>query len=164
MDKIKLLDSTTAKAKLTRMAFEIVEQNCDEKVIIIAGIKDRGYLLAELIVAEIALICKIRLVLISIEIDKNNPTNCYLSDSKSLDAKSIIIVDDVANSGRTLLYALNPFLNVLAKRIQIAVMVDRRHKNYPIAPDYVGLSVSTTLQEHINLEFKNGVIEAAYLV
>lgn len=163
-EKIKILDKATAQAKLKRMAYEIVEQNYDESSIIIAGITDRGYQLAELLAKDIAEISKMKVKLIAIQIDKTNPTDCILSDEKQLDGKCIVVVDDVANSGRTLLYALNPFLNILAKKIQIAVMVDRKHKSYPVSPDYVGITVNTTLQEHISLEFQKGAVSGAYLL
>ena len=81
-----------------------------------------------------------------------------------LDGKSIIVVDDVANSGRTLLYALNPFLNVIAKKIQIAVLLDRKHKSYPVSADYIGTSLATTYQEHISVEVKSGKVSGAYLL
>jgi pyrimidine operon attenuation protein/uracil phosphoribosyltransferase len=142
------------------MAYEILERNYDAKEIVLVGLQERGYSVAEVLQAQIQLISKIKTRLIALEIDKENPIDCKLTDSAGLDGKIILIVDDVVNSGRTLMYALNPFLNILAAKIQIAVMVDRSHKDYPIVPDFIGMSISTTLQEHIQLEVKKGQIQA----
>jgi pyrimidine operon attenuation protein / uracil phosphoribosyltransferase len=163
-DKVKILDNVAIGNKLLRMAYEIVENNFEEKEIVLAGITDRGIVIATALQQQIEKISKIKIQNRIIKIDKSNPVDCSLDDASHLDHKSIIIVDDVANSGRTLLYALNPFLNIIAKKIQIAVLVDRQHKNYPIAPDYTGLSISTTLQEHISVEVKGSQILGAFLI
>ncbi len=161
---VKILDAHTIDQKLHRMALEIVENNFDEKELIIAGIQGRGQDIALVLQQKIAEISSVKISVITIEIDKENPVDCKIANSANLNKKVIVVVDDVANSGRTLLYALNPFLNVIAKKIQIAVLVDRSHKSYPICADYVGTSITTTLQEHIKVEVKNGVVQAAYLL
>jgi pyrimidine operon attenuation protein / uracil phosphoribosyltransferase len=162
--KIKILDAAMIDAKLLRMAYEIVENNFDEKQIVIAGIEGRGVDIANVLVQKINSISSLKILNITLFINKKNPVECSLDNNTKLDGKSIIVVDDVANSGRTLLYALNPFLNIIAKKIQIAVLVDRKHKNYPVAADYIGTSITTTLQEHISVEVKSGKIIGAYLV
>jgi pyrimidine operon attenuation protein / uracil phosphoribosyltransferase len=162
--KIKILDAAMIDAKLLRMAYEIVENNFDEKQIVIAGIEGRGVDIANVLVQKINSISSLKIMNIVLFINKKNPVECSLDNNTKLDGKSIIVVDDVANSGRTLLYALNPFLNIIAKKIQIAVLVDRKHKNYPVAADYIGTSITTTLQEHISVEVKSGKIIGAYLV
>jgi pyrimidine operon attenuation protein / uracil phosphoribosyltransferase len=162
--KVKILDAKVIDNKLLRMAYEILENNFDEKEIVIAGIEGRGMDIATIIAAKIAQISKIKLHLMMIAIDKKNPVECSLQTDMALDGKSIIVVDDVANSGRTLLYALNPFLNIIAKKIQIAVLVDRRHKNYPVSADYIGTSIATTYQEHISVETKAGQVIGAFLL
>jgi pyrimidine operon attenuation protein / uracil phosphoribosyltransferase len=162
--KVKILDATVIDTKLLRMAYEIIENNFDEKEIVIAGIQGRGVDIATILVQKIQTISKIKVHQIVLQINKQNPVECSIQGSVKLDGKSIIVVDDVANSGRTLLYALNPFLNVIAKKIQIAVLVDRKHKNYPVAADYTGTSIATTLQEHISVDVKAGKIVGAYLV
>ncbi len=161
--QIKILDASTIDSKLMRMAYQVLEHNIDEKELIICGVQGRGFQIAEVLAGKLQGICKIKLTVFEILINKTNPTDCSLNTQMVLDNKSILVVDDVANSGRTLLYALNPFLNVIAKKIQIAVLVDRKHKNYPISADYIGHTVGTTMQEHIDVKIKNGVIEGAYL-
>jgi len=73
------------------------------------------------------------------------------------------VIDDVAMSGKTLLYAMQPFLAFYPKKIQTLVLVERSHKAFPVKPDYVGLSIATTLQEHIYVETEGEVIKGAYL-
>jgi pyrimidine operon attenuation protein/uracil phosphoribosyltransferase len=75
----------------------------------------------------------------------------------------VILVDDVANSGRTITYALNPILQFNIRKIMVAVLVDRKHKSFPIASDIVGLSMATTLQEHIEVEIEGDKITSVYL-
>jgi pyrimidine operon attenuation protein/uracil phosphoribosyltransferase len=160
---IQILDSKVIDAKLQRMALEIIENNIEEQEIVLAGIMQRGADIAKVLKQKIEATQLLKVIYFDIIIDKSNPTNCSLDTTINLDKKSIIVVDDVANSGRTLLYALNPFLNVIAKKIQVAVLVDRKHKNYPVSPDYVGTSIATTLKEHISVEVKNGKITGAFL-
>ena len=76
----------------------------------------------------------------------------------------IVLIDDVANSGRTMLYALKPFLQYLPKKIQTAVLVDRRHKSFPLSVDFVGYSLSTTLQDMVMVDVEGSSIKSAYLV
>ncbi len=159
----QILNQEQVNLMLTRLAYEVFENNVDEKEIVLAGIKNRGYAIAEMLKAKIEGLSKLKVRLISIEIDKRNPIDCSLSDDKDLDKKSIIVVDDVANSGRTMLYALHPFLNIIAKKIQIAVLVDRKHKSYPICSDYVGKQISTTIDEHVEVRIEKDVVVGAYL-
>jgi pyrimidine operon attenuation protein / uracil phosphoribosyltransferase len=162
--KVKILDAAVIETKLLRMAYEIIENNFDEKEIVIAGIQGRGVDIATILVQKMQTISSIKVHQIMLQINKQNPVECSLQTTVKLDGKSIVVVDDVANSGRTLLYALNPFLNVIAKKIQIAVLVDRKHKSYPVSADYTGTSIATTLQEHISVDVKAGKIIGAYLV
>jgi pyrimidine operon attenuation protein/uracil phosphoribosyltransferase len=73
------------------------------------------------------------------------------------------LIDDVANSGKTLSFALKPFLEYQPKKIQTLVLVERSHKAFPVQPDYVGLSVATTIQEHIYVEVEGETVMGAYL-
>jgi len=98
-----------------------------------------------------------------LKLNKKQPLNGEINLPENCSSTSVVLVDDVANSGKTLLYALKPLLEVELKRIMIAVLVDRRHKSYPITPDIVGHSISTTLHEHIEVETDGNNITAAYL-
>ena len=105
----------------------------------------------------------LRTELLSIKLDKRKPKKVTLSKKMSFDDKVVIVIDDVANSGQTLLFALKPFLSFHPKKIQTLVLVERRHNSFPVRPDYVGLSVSTTLQEHIIVEVDKEKVLGAYL-
>ncbi len=162
-NKKEILNQEQISLTLERLAFQIHENNLDQKEIILVGLQRRGYAIAGELEKRVKKLSKAKVRLLAIDIDKRNPIECSLSDTNNLDNKSIIIIDDVANSGRTLLYALNPFLNVIAKRIQICVLVDRKHKSYPVCADYVGLQLSTTLEENITVEIDKGQIKRAFI-
>ena len=150
--------------KLQRMAYEIDERDINEEQIILAGIKENGSIIAKILVSFLRDIFKGKISIIEITIDKKNPKNISLSEEINFDEKVIIVVDDVANSGRTLLYALKPFLDFYPKKIQTLVLVERSYKEFPVASDYVGLSVSTALTEKIIVETSNNEIEGASLI
>jgi pyrimidine operon attenuation protein/uracil phosphoribosyltransferase len=158
-----ILDSAVADKKLRRMALEILENNAEEKEIILAGIRESGSVVATCIQQMIAEFSPVKTELITITVDKKNPKEISLSHSMDFNDKVIIIIDDVANSGRTVLYALKPFLDFYPKKIQTLVLVERRHNSFPVRPDYIGLSVATTLQEHIFVEVDNEKVIGAYL-
>jgi len=105
----------------------------------------------------------IKATLISISLDKRKPKEVTLEPAMDLDNKIVIVVDDVSNSGRTLLYALKPFLEFHPKKIQTLILVERRHNDFPVRPDYIGLSITTTLQEHIIVEVDEEKVTGAYL-
>jgi pyrimidine operon attenuation protein/uracil phosphoribosyltransferase len=165
MGKTLILNNKQIEQKINRIAYEIYENNYGEKEIIIAGIVGNGYTLAEKINTVIKKISPIKTKLIEIKINKENPAEKDIKISltdKDLKNKVIILVDDVLNSGKTLIFGAKPFLITPVKRLTTAVLVDRGHNRYPIKADFVGLSLSTTLQEHISVELKKGK-EAAYL-
>ena len=162
-DKKYILSKEVAEKKLRRMAFEILENNIDEKEIILAGIRESGSVVAKVIQGMLTEISSIKTELITITLDKKEPTDVSLSRSIELNGKVIILIDDVSNSGKTLLYALKPFIEFHPKKIQTLVLVERTHTSFPVRPDYVGLSIATTLQEHIFVEVKGTEITGAYL-
>jgi len=162
-DKKYILSKEVVGKKLQRMAYEILENNIDEKEIILAGIRESGSVVAKVIQGMLAEISSIKTELITITLDKKEPTDVFLSRSIDLNGKVIILVDDVSNSGKTLLYALKPFIEFHPKKIQTLVLVERTHTSFPVRPDYVGLSIATTLQEHIFVEVKENEITGAYL-
>ena len=159
-----ILSKEIAYRKLQRMAYEISERNINEEQIILAGIKENGSIIAKILISFLKDIFKGEILNIELSIDKKNPKSISLSEESNFDEKVIIVVDDVANSGRTLLYALKPFLDFYPKKIQTLVLVERSYKEFPVAPDYVGLSVSTAFTEKIIVETNNNVIEGAKLI
>jgi len=160
-----ILTQPVAEKKLRRMAFEILENNADEKLLILAGIKDSGTVIARNIQRHLKEIAGDRLQtrLIGISLDKKRPGPVTLSETLSFDDQVIIIIDDVAMSGKTLLYAMKPFLEFHPRKIESLVLVERTHKTFPVQPDYTGLSLSTTLQEHIYVEVDGDLVKGAWL-
>jgi pyrimidine operon attenuation protein / uracil phosphoribosyltransferase len=166
MSKSLILNSKQIEQKINRIAYEIYENNYDEKSIVIAGIARNGFLLAKRISDVLQNISQIKIQLIEIKLNKENPfeNNIKLELSeKDLKNKVIILVDDVLNSGKTLMFGTKLFLNSPVKRLTTAVLVDRGHNRYPIKADVVGLSLSTTLQEHITVELNKKGKETVYL-
>lgn len=163
MSKNYILDQSIAGKKLRRMALEIIEHNPDEKHLILAGIRESGSVMARTIQQLIAEISPVKTELISITLDKRKPKEVILSKTVDVNDKVIIVVDDVANSGKTLLYAMKPFLEHSPKKIQTLVLVERSHNSFPVRPDYVGVTIATTLQEHIYVEVEGETVTGAYL-
>ena len=165
MDKNKILDYHLVKKKIIRISLQIIEANSIDDEIIIAGIENNGYLIAKKICNEIKKISDKKIQLCSIKIDKKNPRkeiNVSLVEEQ-YENKSVVIVDDVLNSGSTLMYALKYFLDTKLKKLKTAVLVDRNHKKYPIKADYKGLSLSTSIQNHVEVSINDNEINA-YLV
>jgi len=166
MTKTLILTSKQVEQKINRIAFEIYENNYDEKEIIIAGIGGNGFFIAKRITSVLQKIAPIKTKLIEIVIDKKNPLSKEIKISlndKELKNKVIVLVDDVLNSGKTLIFGAKPFLSSQVKRLTTAVLVDRGHNRYPIKADFVGLSLSTTLQEHVSVEIDKKGKETVYL-
>jgi pyrimidine operon attenuation protein/uracil phosphoribosyltransferase len=159
-----ILTQDVIEKKIKRIAYEIYEHNSDEQEIIIAGIWDRGMILAEKIAGILQDISPLRIRLLQLNLDKQRPEGVKLSEEMDFSGRVIVLVDDVANSGRTMLYALKPFLQFLPKKIQTAVLVDRKHKSFPLSVDFVGHSLATTLQDMVMVEMEENDIKSAYLV
>ena len=162
-NKKYILSKEVVEKKLRRMAYEILENNIDEREIILAGIRESGSVVAKVIQKMLGEISAIKTELITITLDKSEPTNVSLSKTFDFNGKVIVVIDDVSNSGKTLLYALKPFIDSHPKKIQTLVLVERTHTSFPVRPDYVGLSIATTLHEHIFVEVKGEEVAGAYL-
>lgn len=163
--KTVILESKKIEQKIIRMAHEIAEFNYDEPGVIIIGIADRGFQLAERICKELSLCYDKPVELGSLHMDKSNPVNSEYNVDIPLDqmtGKSVILVDDVLESGRTLVYACRFLLSANVKKLTTVVLVDRMHPKFPITADFVGLTLSTTLQEHISVDLTQGQ-EAVFL-
>jgi pyrimidine operon attenuation protein/uracil phosphoribosyltransferase len=165
MNRSVILTNQEIIYKIRRIAYQIYENNAKSKEIIIAGITDNGFVLAKKIKETLDAISDIKTTLCEVYIDKENPrmevtTSLAVANYKN---KSLVLVDDVLNSGTTLMYAVKHFLDVPLKQFKTAVLVNRNHKKYPVKADFKGISLSTSLQEHISVEFtKKEAI--AYLV
>jgi len=164
MTKSIILTDQQINNKIKRIAFQIFENNIEEKKIILAGIKNKGFILAQKIKEVLEEISGIDVQLCEVIMNKRSPQEKIETSisSDNYKNKSLVLVDDVLNSGTTLIYAVKHFLNVPLKQFKTAVLVNRNHKKYPIKADFKGISLSTSLQEHITVEFKKGS-SSAYL-
>ncbi len=163
---MQLLDKKQIKQKIRRLAIQILENNLEEEEIILAGINNNGLSFAKLIHKQLKKITKIPISLTRIRLSPASPTTEEVKIEMPIDSlhqKSIIIVDDVANTGRTIFYAFLPLLQVLPKKVEVAVLVDRKHKSFPIEVNYWGLSLATTIQEHIEVNLKRQEDFAVFL-
>lgn len=162
-EKRYILQSNVIEKKLSRLALEIIENNIEEKELVFAGIEEKGVLLARKLQKIVKKYADVKVELLTIKFDKAKPREIELSAKGNFDDKVIIIMDDVTNSGKTLLYAIKPFLAFHPKKIQTLVLVERSHTQFPISANYKGLSLATTLQEHIIVEANGDDITGAYL-
>lgn len=161
-----LLEATQTLQKIRRIAYQIYENNFDEKEIIIAGINGEGYSIAELLVAELTEISKKKVTIAKVSFDKtaiSQPDITIECQTDTFRKKTVVLVDDVLNTGRTLAFSFRPFLSIPLKKLQVAVLVDRNHPLYPIKADYVGYALSTTLTEHIKVIVSNSEQRGVYL-
>ncbi|MFD0798502.1 phosphoribosyltransferase family protein [Maribacter chungangensis] len=143
--------------KVRRIAYQIYEANVNTEEIIIAGIEGGGIKFAKKIISILRKITATEITLCKVIMDKNNPLKSGVSTSIPEEAyqnKSIVLVDDVLNSGTTLIYGVHHFLRTPLKQLKTAVLVNRNHKKYPVKADYKGISLSTSLQEHVNVFFE----------
>lgn len=158
-----VLDQNAIRRRLHRMALEVAEQNSEEKTVIIAGIMGNGEVVAQNLIEELRALGQFETVYVQVSLNKKDPLEVTFTPAVSLDGQVVILVDDVANTGRTMLYALKPLLNARPRRIQSLVLVERSHKLFPVQTDYSGLSIATTLQEHITVETEGSRITGAWL-
>jgi pyrimidine operon attenuation protein / uracil phosphoribosyltransferase len=158
-----ILDKQTAEKKLRRMALEVAERNYGSEGIVLIGIKENGIFIAEKIALFLKEVFTGTVQVLSLEINKTAPAAIRLSGEADFHNNTILLVDDVANSGRTMLYALKPLLEHQPRIIQTLALVERTHKKFPIAVDYVGMSVSTTMDENIVVEVEGGEVVGAFL-
>lgn len=151
--QVLILNQEQIAQKINRIAYQILEDNLEEKEIILAGIWDRGYKLALRLQKVLQEIADFKVTLLRVDVEKQNSKLVANTDLKEADwrNKVIILVDDVLNSGKTLAYGLGVFLNTPHKKIRTVVLVDRSHKIFPIATDFVGLELSTILKEHVDV-------------
>ena len=163
--KNQILSKEVAERKMQRIALEIAGQLYnEEQQLIIIGIAGSGMVIAEKLLLLLKPLLQIPIKIITCNIDK--ATSHFISYSEEVDFndKNVLLVDDVISSGRTFLYALRRLLDYRPKSIQTMSLVERMHKSFPIKVDYIGLSIATTLQDHIKVEVENGEVTGAYIL
>ncbi|MBK8627835.1 MAG: phosphoribosyltransferase [Saprospiraceae bacterium] len=155
---MQVLNQYQIHEKIIRLSYEILENNLEEDTIILAGINNNGFRFAELLGNSLKSITNKKIVLSRIRLNPAKPLGTPVETNLSqtdIEDKAIIVVDDVANTGRTIFYAFKVYMDVIPKKLEVAVLVDRKHKLFPIKVDYVGLSLATTVQEHIKADLQN---------
>ena len=186
-----VLNAEQIHQKIRRIAFQIYENNFDETALLLAGISGEGYVLAQALAAELSTIAPFSVKLIQLALDKaqtaqpivqpvDSTTESTAAESTAAEStgdeslranftaaeftdKVIIVVDDVLYTGRTLAFSLQPFLQVPVRKLQVAVLVDRNYPRYPVAADYKGYELSTTLTEHVEVVLSDEARKGVYL-
>jgi len=164
MNRKYILDESTIARKLERMALEIIENNIEEDELILIGIRENGSIIAKTIQAHLEKLSAVKTKLIHLSLDKKHPGKIELDEEIDFTGKAIILIDDVTNSGKTMLYALQPLLPFYPKEIQTLALVERSHKAFPVHTDFVGVSLATTLQDHIYVEVEGDRVTGAYII
>lgn len=151
MSELLILNHDQIEKKVERLAYEIIEKNHDAKKIYLAGINNNGLAFATLIHTYLKKISDLDFELVNIRMNPAKPSEDIEINTDGFRKKVVIVVDDVANTGRSIFYACQPLLKEVPKSIQVAVLVDRKHKMFPIQVDFVGLSLATTFKENIKV-------------
>jgi pyrimidine operon attenuation protein / uracil phosphoribosyltransferase len=162
VEKNIILTHNQINHKIKRIAFQIYENNVNEKEIILAGIDKNGFIFAKKLKTVLQKISDINPILCKVSINKRNPLEEIKTSipANEYENKSLILVDDVLNSGTTLIYGVKHFLNVPLKQFKTAVLVNRNHKKYPVKADFKGISLSTSLHEHVQINLEGKSFEA----
>ena len=159
-----ILSKINIETILQRMAFEVAESMNNTNDLVIIGIKENGYAISKKMVEALKKLLKNNIILLQLSLNKQLPQNVVIDKQIDFSNKNILLIDDVCNSGKTLMYALKPFLNFYPNKIEIMVLVDRIYKQFPVKPNFVGLSVATTLQDFIEVTVNDDEIVEAVLI
>ncbi|MFE3871849.1 phosphoribosyltransferase domain-containing protein [Flavobacterium sp. ZS1P70] len=165
MNKNIILTNQEIEHKIKRIAYQIYETFVDEEEIVIAGIATNGFIFAKKIAQALETISSLKVSLCEVQINKQNPKLLIQTSlsKENYSNKGLVLVDDVLNSGTTLIYAVRHFIDVPLKKFKTAVLVDRNHKKYPVKADFKGISLSTSLLEHVQVVFDEDGTSYAYL-
>jgi len=164
MSQITILNHVEIEHKIKRIAYQIYETFVDEEDIVIAGISNNGFIFAQKIAAVLDQISPLKTVLCEVHVNKQNPFEPVTTsiDKALYKNKGLVLVDDVLHSGTTMVYGIKHFLDVPLRKFKTAVLIDRNHKKYPVKVDFKGISLSTSLQEHVQVVF-DADADMAYL-
>ncbi|MEL7123236.1 MAG: phosphoribosyltransferase family protein [Bacteroidota bacterium] len=164
---MEILTEKQILQKTKRLAIELLEHNYNEEKLYLIGVNNNGAKFADMLVTELKRITAIKIIQSHIRLSPANPIDSPINlkiDKNELLGQTVVVVDDVANSGRTLFYACKPLLDTLPKKLETVVLVDRTHKSFPIKVDYVGMSLATTLLEDIDVRIRNVEEMSVHLV
>jgi len=160
VEKTQILDNDELNQRIKRISYEIYENNLDEKELILAGISENGFALAKIFKKQLTLISPLNIVVLKISINKAEPFSeetKLASNANDLTNKSIILIDDVLNTGKTAAFALKALLDTNVKKIEFAVIINRSHKSFPVYPKYIGYELATTINENVDVQLNKGV-------
>ncbi|ARK11305.1 phosphoribosyltransferase family protein [Fibrivirga algicola] len=166
MNPTQILSADQIRQKIRRIASQLYETNFDEAALVLAGVAGEGYELARRLADELKQIAPFTVTLVQIDLDKAQkaqPVIALPGGSGTYTDRVVVLIDDVLYSGRTLAFSLQPFLSVPVRKIQVAVLVNRNHPRYPIAADFIGLELATTLNEHVEVILSDPAREGVYL-
>jgi pyrimidine operon attenuation protein/uracil phosphoribosyltransferase len=159
-----ILNSQQLSQKIQRIAYQLYEEHQDEQTLVIAGVKGNGYIFALEINAFFETICSIKTTVIEVDIDKAKPfTNPIICNDQGIENQALVLIDDVLNSGGTLIASVHHFIKKPMKKIKTVVLIERNHRTFPIAADFVGMSLATTFQEHVEVRSENGKLKEVVL-
>ena len=162
----EILSHLQIEQKINRLAHQLLENCFEEKEIFIGGIQGNGYILAERLSSIIVANSDLKTNLFEVKLNKSEPWSKDITlsmDQKKMENGYIVLVDDVLNSGKTMQYALVEILQFRTKAIKTLTLVDRKHRRFPIKANFVGMSLSTTLKQHVEVDLKSKK-NKAYLV
>ncbi|MBC8397176.1 MAG: phosphoribosyltransferase [Flavobacteriales bacterium] len=143
-----ILDNSDIENKIQRIGLQILEDNIEKSKIIFFGISDNGKLIAKKLIVHLNKISKLEVELIKVTIENNS----VLYDKKfSIKNESVIIVGDVSHSGKTIQLVISNLIQYNPLKIKTSVIVNRDHALFPVKIDYAGLSLSTSVNEHVDM-------------
>lgn len=158
----EILNKQQTKQKIRRIAYQIYENNFEETELIFAAIYPNGVSFATLLLEELRQIVDIQVQFLTIQ--QNQDTHYVIQgEATMLKDKTIILIDAVLHTGKTLIYSLKPLLDIPVKKIQTAVLIKREHRIFPVHADYVGYALSTTIKQHIHVELSEEEKFGVYL-
>ena len=150
--KTEVLSQNQILRICNRFAFQIIENNLKNEDILLVGIKEKGFEIAKLVMKEIQLISTKKVILKYIELDKKKPNGNIKSDLENKDNfNNVFLIDDVLNTGKTLIFSITYLLKFDFNSIKTLVLIDRNHKQYPVKIDFKGISLSTNINDNVNL-------------
>lgn len=167
-----VLNHTQIDNKIIRLAHQVLENHFENESLAIVGLNERGKVLAEKISAILADIYdghieQLHLTAKRNEIKEIEITVETIEPFEALKNQTVILVDDVVDSGQTLMFAASFLLQFHPMHLQTLALIDRNHRKFPIQVNYIGHKVATTLHEHVKLDFegvKNAEQTIAYLI
>ena len=163
MKEVRIMDEGAISRAITRISYEIIEQQKDISNLVVIGIKTRGITLAKRIAEKISILEKVKIPVgeVDITLYRDDRHDSEETDSPVLNGtyipydikgKQVILVDDVLFTGRTVRAALDAIMDInRPKKISLAILIDRGHRELPIRPDFIGKNVPTSLDEVIHV-------------